>query len=180
MNRTDDSIITIRRACAADAPAVLDIFDDVIEWFVSIGNSDQWGTEPWSTQDRQIARVTQACSLPEAWAAVHPVIGVCGVIVLGEAMPYVPAAEQPEVYVRLLIAARDPQARGVGRTLLKFADKRAAAAGVEQLRVDCYGGGTGALVQFYESCGYDRLCSFDEDGWPGQVLIRHLGSRRAG
>ena len=51
---------------------------------------------------------------------------------------------------------------------------RARAAGVQRLRVDCYGGGTGALVRFYESCGYERLSTFDVDGWPGQLLGRNL------
>lgn len=34
--------LTIRRASAADAPAVLELFDEVIAWFVAIGNPQQW------------------------------------------------------------------------------------------------------------------------------------------
>lgn len=166
--------VRLRRASRADAPAVLRLFDEAIEWFLSFGNTQQWGSEPWSTQDRQIARVTEACELPGAWVAVDASDTVCGALVLGEAMPYVPAAEAPEVYVRLLIASRDPRARGVGRMLLGIAEDQARATGVEQLRVDCYAGGDEALVRFYESCGYQRQLAFDVDGWPGQVLIRHL------
>ena len=167
---------TVRRATADDAAAILAIFDEVIEWFVSIGNIEQWGTEPWSTQPRRIEVVTEACRLPEAWVAEHPELGVCGAIVLGEAMPYVPSPDRPELYVRMLIASRDPQARGVGRMLMSLADSRAAGAGVEQLRVDCYAGGSGALIEFYESWGYLRTGTFDVDGWPGQVLVRPLAS----
>lgn len=41
-------------------------------------------------------------------------------------------------------------------------------------RLDCFGGGTGALVRYYESCGYQRAGSFDDGGWPGQILTRSL------
>lgn len=78
---------------------------------------------------------------------------ILGALILGESMPYVPAATEPEIYVRVLVAARDAQARGVGRRLMAFADDRALAAGVARLRVDCYGGGTGALVRFTSPAG---------------------------
>lgn len=166
--------IGIRRASAGDAPAVLRMADGVIEWFVSIGNVGQWGTEPWSTSPRRIERITEALSLPDAWVAEHPDAGIVGVLVVGDAMEYAPAATEPEVYVRLLLASRDERARGIGRRLMAFADDRARAAGVARLRVDCYGGGSGDLVRFYESCGYDRIQTFDVDGWPGQLLGRTL------
>jgi GNAT superfamily N-acetyltransferase len=164
----------IRRASAHDVPAVLEIFDDVIAWFVSIGNEGQWGSEPWSTQPRRIALVTEACALPDAWVAADQDGRVLGALILGESMPYVPPATAPEIYVRVLVASRDARARGVGRRLMAFADERARAAGVGRLRVDCYGGGTGALVRFYESCGYERISTFDVEGWPGQLLGRRV------
>ncbi len=168
----DDGLI--RRATPADAPAVLQVFDGVIAWFVGMGNNAQWGTEPWSASPRRVTQVTDACAMPDAWVVEAPEGQILAVLVLGEPMPYVPAATGPEVYVRWLIAARDVRARGLGRRLLAFADDRARAAGVTRLRVDCYAGGTGDLVRFYESCGYQRLSTFDLDGWPGQLLGRSL------
>jgi GNAT superfamily N-acetyltransferase len=164
----------IRRASAADAPAVLQVFDEVIAWFVGMGNHAQWGTEPWSILPRRVAQVTDACGMPGAWVVETPEGRVLAALVLGEPMPYVPPASEPEVYVRLLIAARDARARGLGRQLLAFADERARAAGVNRLRVDCYAGGTGDLVRFYEACGYQRISTFDLEGWPGQLLGRRL------
>lgn len=168
------SNLVIRRASAADAPAVLKIFDEVVAWFLSIGNEQQWGVEPWSSQPHQQARVTEACALPGAWVVENPEGKILAALVLGEAMPYVPPATQPELYVRLLIASRDPKARGVGKRLLAFADDQARYAQINHLRVDCYGGGSGALINFYESCGYKRLSTFDVEGWPGQLLGRTL------
>lgn len=164
----------IRRASAADAPAVLQVFDEVIAWFVGMGNHAQWGTEPWSALPRRVAQVTDACGMPGAWVVETPEGRVLAALVLGEPMPYVPPASEPEVYVRLLIAARDAGARGLGRQLLAFADECARAAGVNRLRVDCYAGGTGDLVRFYEACGYQRISTFDLEGWPGQLLGRRL------
>lgn len=165
---------SIRRARATDAPAILRIFDEVIAWFVEIGNEEQWGSEPWSTQDRQIARVTEACELPEAWVAVDQHDEVLGFIALGSAMPYVPKVNHEELYVRVLIASRAQAARGVGRRLMELADERALAAGISELRLDCFAGGSGGLVRFYESCGYERDTGFTDDGWPGQILVRSL------
>lgn len=168
------SNLVIRRASAADAPAVLAIFDEVVAWFMTIGNEQQWGVEPWSSQPHQQARVTEACTLPGAWVVEDTKGTILAALVLGDAMPYVPPASEPELYVRLLIASRNPKARGVGKRLLAFADDQARFAHVNRLRVDCYGGGSGALIRFYESCGYKRLSTFDVEGWPGQLLGRTL------
>ncbi len=175
MNAPLQATMNIRRTTAADAPSVLKLFDEAINWFVSFGNEDQWGTVPWSTQKRQISRVTETCALPDSWAAELPELGLCGFLALGDPGPEIPTPDQPEIYVRVLIASRDVRARGIGRRLLEFAEERARTEGVGQLRVDCYRGGTGALVAFYESCGYQRTAEFDVDGWPGQLLTRTLG-----
>lgn len=174
MTETGKDLLNIRRAGVADAPAVLGLFDEVIEWFMAIGNPQQWGTEAWSSIPRRIIQVTDACALPGAWVAQDEQGRVRAFLALGEAMPYVPAATGPELYVRVLIASRDARVRGIGRRLMTFADEQARAAGVDDLRVDCYGGGSGELVRFYESCGYTRLSTFNVDGWPGQVLGRRL------
>ena len=166
--------LTMRRASVADAPAVLRLFDEVIAWFVAIGNPQQWGSQAWSSIPRRITQMTDACALPGAWVAETAQGEVRAFLALGDAMPYVPAAVEPELYVRVLIASRDPRVRGIGRRLMAFADEQARAAGVAYVRVDCYAGGSGDLVRFYESCGYERLSTFNIDGWPGQVLDRRL------
>ena len=170
--------ISLRRARPDDAPAVLRLFVEAVAWFVEIGNTEQWGTEPFTGQPVWEQRIAEWCDGPESWVAQHPELGVCGALVLGDATSYVPAAAEPEIYVRSLIGSRDPRAKGSGRTLLALADERAAASGVELLRVDCYAGGSGDLIGFYESCGYTRAETFVVEkqprDWPGQVLARRL------
>ncbi|MDR2255936.1 MAG: GNAT family N-acetyltransferase [Arthrobacter sp.] len=179
MSWNDGKVISLRRATPDDVPAVLGLFDEAIAWFLSIGNKGQWGTEPWSPQERQQRRVTEMLALPGAWVAVNEHDSVLGALVVGEAGEEVPAATEPELYVRVLIGSRRPEAKGVGRRLMAHADRLAAQAGLEYLRVDCYAGGTGKLVEFYESCGYERLVTFEVEGWPGQVLGRRLSAAAA-
>ncbi|MBJ9952211.1 MULTISPECIES: GNAT family N-acetyltransferase [unclassified Acinetobacter] len=164
----------LRKARAEDLSEVLDIFDDVVAWLVSIGNTQQWGVEPWSTSARQIARVTETLALPDAWVVETQSGRICAAIVMGDAMSYVPSAAQPECYIRLLIVRRDQQYKGIGRQLLAFADQLAKEKGIHHLRLDCYAGGNGNLVKFYESCGYRSTLSFQDEGWHGQVLERDL------
>lgn len=168
--------MTIRPATPSDADAVLGLFDDAVAWFVSIGNTGQWGSEPFSAQQKQVDRVNAWLAGPGAWVAEHPEAGVVGALILGDATDYVPAATEPELYVKVLIGSRDPRAKGTGRSLLAFADEQALAAGVTLLRVDCYAGGTGDLVRFYESCGYTKTDAFLVGDWPGQVLARIVGA----
>ncbi len=128
MTEAGKEILNIRRANVDDAPAVLTLFDEVIEWFVSIGNLQQWGSEPWSTMQRRITQVTDACALPGAWVAQNEHGVVRAFLALGESMPYVPAPTGPELYVRVLVASRDARVRGIGRRLIAFADEQARAA----------------------------------------------------
>lgn len=171
--------LPIRRATPQDASAVLHLFDEAIAWFVRIGNTEQWGTAPASGQEKWTTRVADWCAAQDTWVVEHPEAGVCGALVLGDPVAYVPAATEPELYVNVLIGSRDPRAKGVGRRLLAFTDERANALGVELIRVDCYAGGSGDLVRFYESCGYTRTEAFTvgdaPNEWPGQVLERSLG-----
>ncbi|WP_348786638.1 GNAT family N-acetyltransferase [Leifsonia sp. NPDC080035] len=165
---------SIRPAGPSDAAHVLRLFDDAIAWFATIGNTRQWGTEPLSAQPKQVSRVEGWVAEPGAWIAEHPEAGPVGFLVLGEPTDYVWPADEPELYVRVLIGSRDPRGKGVGRALLRFADEQAEAAGVGLLRVDCYAGASGDLVRFYESCGYERTETFTVGDWPGQVLARRV------
>ena len=169
----DAAPFSLRVAVPDDAAAVLGLLDDAVVWLNSRGITEQWGTTSFSGDPKRVAAA-------EGW--VRSGGGViaerdglpAGALVVGEATSYVPAATEPELYVVLLVAGRDPSARGVGHSLLAVADEAARELGVSLLRVDCYAGGDKSLVRFYESAGYTRTHTFDVNGWPGQVLERRL------
>ena len=154
---------------------ILGLLDDAVRWMNARGNTEQWGTEPFSAIP---ARVEQARGWVDRGGAVLAVLdeGPVGVLVLGEAPAYVPPADEPEVYVVLLVSGRDDESRGVGRRLLTLADEVAARMGVGLLRIDCWGGGDGALVRYYESAGFTEIGQFTyKETWPGRVLEKRLG-----
>jgi GNAT superfamily N-acetyltransferase len=178
MSTSEAATLPVRHAVAADAQAVLRLFDEAIAWFLEIGNTRQWGTDPVSGNPRWVRRADEWCSGDDSWVVDHPELGVCGIIALGDAVDYVPAVAESELYVQALVGSRDPRVKGIGRRLLRHADVRAAARNVGLLRVDCYAGGSGDLIRFYEACGYARADDFvlgaEPNLWPGQVLERRL------
>lgn len=103
-----------------------------------------------------------------------PTSVVVGALAVGGPKHYISPAAEPERYVRLLITHRSWKGRGLGGLLLAKARSVAREAGVSLLRVDCYAGGDGALVRWYESQGFVRTEAFELEGWPGQVLAMRL------
>ena len=97
-----------------------------------------------------------------------PIInGVVGALTVGQANPYVQPATEPELYVQFLISDRASSGKGISTLLLEQARTLARKAGVSLLRVNCYAGGGGRLVRSYESQGFERMETFEIDGWPG-------------
>ncbi|MET9315591.1 GNAT family N-acetyltransferase [Kribbella sp. NPDC003505] len=170
--------MTIRRAGRDDVPAVLALLDEATEWLVARGRTDQWGTAPHSTSPRRVEQITGFADDGGLWVgtADHRVVGALAV---GAALDYVPPAAEPELYVRLLVTDRASAGQNLGGTLLDHARGLARAAGVRLLRVDCFAGGDGALVRYYEQQGFTRDTAFavprvNDVDWPGQVLVQRL------
>ncbi len=166
--------IALRKAGPDDVGHVARLFDEAIEWFVRIGNTGQWGTRPFSERPEQVERIRGWCSEDGAWIATDDTGAVLGFLAVGDRHDHIPPVEEPELYVRVLIRSQSERARGVGRRLLAHAEELARQAGVCLMRVDCYRGGDGSLVRFYESCGYERSAQFEVKEWPGQILQRRI------
>jgi len=179
--------------------------DIATQWLVRQGLTGQWGTESHSDNPRRIEQCTEFAESGGLWIALDeaastkpdspPVAaapgaqqedsndagelkninGIVGAICVGDAVPYVKPATEPELYIRLLLTDRNWNGRGLGTMLLQHARELAHNAKVSVLRVDCYAGGNGKLVRYYESQGFERVESFEEKGWPGQVLVQRLG-----
>jgi GNAT superfamily N-acetyltransferase len=167
----------IRVGGPEDIPVVLALLDRASEWLVAQGRTDQWGTEPHSTNPRRIGQITGFATSGGLWIAElagRPV----GALAVGEALPHVPPATEPELYVRLLVTDRETKGSGVGSALLVLARSLAKEQGVGLLRLDCFAGGDGALVRYYERQGFTRAETFTERAgaseWQGQILVQRL------
>jgi GNAT superfamily N-acetyltransferase len=169
--------LTIRPGRADDVPAVLALLDLATEWLVSLGRTDQWGTQPHSTNPRRIAQVGEFARNGGLWLA-EAESRVVGALSVGDALPYAPPADEAELYVQLLVSDRASAGSGIGATLLDHARKLARQRGVRLLRLDCFGGGDGALIRYYERQGFTRAQTFTvpigEQEWPGQILTERL------
>ncbi|MFH8498905.1 GNAT family N-acetyltransferase [Streptomyces coeruleorubidus] len=169
--------IRIRPGSLADAPAILDMLDSAVVWMNERGNTEQWGTTPYSQKPGGVARIERYTTENAPYIAELGGVPV-GAMVLdcgpSPQMPIAPA-EEPERYVRLLISDRRYAGMGIGATLLDHAVEETRRAGVELLRVDCWAGGGGELVAFYERNGFTPIDRFLSGSWPGQVLARRVG-----
>jgi GNAT superfamily N-acetyltransferase len=168
----------IRRAGRDDVPAVMALLDGATEWLVARGQTEQWGTTPHSTSPRRVAQITGFAEDGELWV-VEAGGRVVGALAVGAAMDYVPAATEPELYVRLLVTDRAYAGQNIGGVLLDHARHLAREDGVGLLRVDCFAGGDGGLVRYYEKQGFIRDAEFavprvNDSDWPGQVLSQQL------
>lgn len=170
--------LTIRPGRRDDVPTVLTLLDRATEWLVANGRTDQWGTEPHSTNPRRVEQVAAFAEGDGLWIAEADERPV-GALSVGSAMPYVPSVDEPELYVQLLVTDRAAAGQGIGAALLDHARSVARQRGVSLLRVDCFAGGGGALVRYYETNGFARSDSFlvatANGPWPGQVLVQRLG-----
>jgi GNAT superfamily N-acetyltransferase len=169
--------LKVRPGHQDDVAAVLGLLDGATAWLVANGRTDQWGTEPHSTNPRRIEQITGFADDGGLWVAESDG-RVVGALAVGDAMSYVPPATEPELYVRLLVTDRAASGSGIGRDLLEHARDLARELGVKMLRVDCFAGGDGALIRYYEKQGFTRAEAFAVPAngaeWPGQVLFQRL------
>jgi N-acetylglutamate synthase-like GNAT family acetyltransferase len=190
--------IAIVRGTVDDVPAVLHLLDTAVKWLVSRDRSGQWGAAPFSKNPRRAEQLREfATTGLGLWLAIKvdtPMLDpnrlsninpqtmngeapgvIIGALAVGEKMPYVTPVSEPELYVRLLVTDRRWAGNKIGERLLEHARDLANGAGVSLLRVDCYAGGDGKLIQYYESQGFKRVERLNLEGdWPCQVLAQRL------
>jgi GNAT superfamily N-acetyltransferase len=166
--------VRIRSGDAADVPAVMAMFDEAIAWMVARGNTGQWGTEPWSSQPEKVESIRRKIEEADLRIAELDGAPVSALITSNRPQHYVEPVDEPERYVHLLLTSRRYAGRKIGAQLLAYARSLALEQGVALVRVDCYRGGDGALVRYYERNGFVRTHPFMVGEWPGQVLEQRL------
>jgi GNAT superfamily N-acetyltransferase len=164
--------LKIRPGDEADGPAVIAMFDDAVAWLVERGQTGQWGATPFSERPGIRERVygfKAGGGLNIAEIRGEPV----GVLVVGPAPAYAPAAPLPELYIILLISSRRLIGRGIGAALVSKAIEIGYERNAEVLRVDCWAHAPG-LVRWYEKQGFTRSSRFELNGWQGQIFTMEL------
>jgi GNAT superfamily N-acetyltransferase len=160
--------VAIREGQLADAPLLLRLFDEAVDWLVVRGQPGQWGGEPFSRRPAAIARVQDLAGgggLRVAELDGQPV----GALVVGSAPGYAPPIDSSELYILLLLTSRLHVGRKFGSELVQVAIDEARAASRELVRVDCWAGAPG-LIAWYQRQGFTPTDSFEVKRWRGQIL----------
>ena len=169
--------LIVRRGEPADIPAVAALYDGAVAWLVELGNTGQWGTEPISGRPGRVVTYETWVAERALWVAETDGV-VVGAITLGSRQPYVDAVPEPELYVQSFVTDRSRKGSGIGHALLELARAQARERGVALLRVDCWAGGGGALVRYYERAGFTRTQPFiyphKRGPWHGQILEQRV------
>ncbi|WP_250556168.1 GNAT family N-acetyltransferase [Pseudonocardia lacus] len=160
--------VTIRDGGPGDTPVVLALLDGAVAWLVANGRPGQWGTEPWSSTRERVDRITAMTRTDRIRIAEVDGRPVSALATSPTPPAYVDPADEPELYVTLLVG------RGGGAALLADAREQARALGVGLLRVDCYAGDDGRLVDYYRANGFSPVHAFTVGDWPGQVLAQRV------
>ncbi|MEU7119363.1 GNAT family N-acetyltransferase [Streptomyces zaomyceticus] len=166
--------ISIRKGGAEDLPAVLGVLDSAVVWLNGRGITAQWGTEPFSGRPKAVKQVEDTMAAGDPWLAEVDGVPAGTMTLTPHPGQYVEPADEPEVYVRLLATDARFHGQGVGAALLAHAVEETRRRGVSLLRVDCFAGGEGRLVEYYEARGFTPTETFVVGDWPGQVLERRV------
>ncbi len=164
----------IRRGGTDDIPAIMAMLDGAVAWLADRGRADQWGARPWSESPGQLEKIADKVRTGVAWIAEVDGEPAGAMTLSAEAVDYVSAAGEPELYITLLVTSRAFTGRGVGSALLSHAHEEARRAGVGLLRVDCFAGNDGRLVEYYSGNGFTRADTFTVGTWPGRLLFRQV------
>lgn len=148
------TVLSFRAGSPEDIDAVIALFDANVAWLVERDRSDQWGSEPWSDSPNKIAFVRDL--LASGVVTIAEIDGqVAGVSVVADhPMPYVPPIDEPERYLKLLIASPAHRGEKIGHRLIELARQATIAEDIGILRVDCWSGGDRRLVAYYTSEGF--------------------------
>jgi GNAT superfamily N-acetyltransferase len=170
--------IALRPGTPDDFPALLQMFDDAVAWLTARGSAGQWGTEPWSGIPLQVERVREMAGSNRLQVAEVDGVPAGVSITQGTCPRHVPSSGEPEIYLGLLLISRRFGRLGVGGRLIANVFDEARQSGVGLVRVDCWAGGDGNLVRYYESQGFTRTVQFEVEvrnaPWIGQVFELRL------
>lgn len=147
-------MINFRSGSPEDLEAILSLFDANIKWLVERGREAQWGSEPWSGDEKKVGFVRELLSNGELTIAELDGQVVGASQLTDHPMPYVPEIDEHERYLKLLIASPEYRGQRIGHMLIERARKRTIEDGIGLMRVDCFSGSDRRLVEYYISEGF--------------------------
>lgn len=143
----------IRTACPADTPELVKLFNEATQRKIDHGDT-AWGAPDWTEKE-----VDALLSNNSTFVARLDGI-IAGTITLGSEDSRNVWDKSPAVYIQK-IAGRENH-RGIGRILLKSAERIAQEREIDILRLDC-DATIDDLCSYYENAGYTKVKVVDGD-----------------
>ncbi|MFI6047724.1 GNAT family N-acetyltransferase [Nocardia sp. NPDC051321] len=170
--------IRIREGWPDDAAMMLALGDEAVAWLVESGRTGQWGSEPWTGNPKREAAVRDCAAGGGLRVAETDDGQPLGALVITETPPpYVAPAGERELYINWLLVSRRYRGAGVGAVLIERAREEARECGIDLIRLDCYAGDDGALIDTYKRLGFTAAGRCTDGDWPGQILEMRLSEQ---
>lgn len=156
----------LTRAAAEDAPGLLALREAASSWMVSRG------VRQWEPGEVALAEIEQQARAGQWWV-LRDGVALRGALRLTEHDADVWGDDPaPALYVHGLVIARHEGGRGLGASLLRWAQVRARQHGRSLLRLDCVRTNT-RLRAYYRDQGFEEVGhkKFDDPRWHPTVLF---------
>jgi predicted N-acetyltransferase YhbS len=112
----------IRPGGPGDIAAVLALGDEAVKWMNARGNTRQWGTAPWTGNQKREAAIGDQARGGGMRIAEDQDGVVLGALVITEIpAAYVPAAAERELFINLLLVSRRHSGQRIGAALVEHA-----------------------------------------------------------
>ncbi len=173
MTEADETIqplsITIERATPEEVSLLLEIHEDAARWLWSRG-IHQW--EPGRYPREIMAEWAERGEAYIARRGGQPV----GMVILQESDEFMwPGAPPDALYVHGLRVLRAFAGQGIGRTILHWAEREAAARGKAYLRLDVMTDNL-KIRAYYESAGFSHVRDVHDKPWLGSLYEKRVNS----
>lgn len=168
----------IRPGTPEDFDAVLALGDEAVAWMNARGNTEQWGTKPW-TGDEKHEQMVYYALLGDGVHVMESKEGdVVGVLMAtDQRSEHAPVVDERELYINLLLTSRQRSGQGIGAALMERAKAVAGEQGIDLIRLECWAGENGSLVRVYEGYGFQRVQEVFTEDWPGMLLAMRLSEQ---
>jgi GNAT superfamily N-acetyltransferase len=162
--------VNIRRCQAQDVSAVAELLDEATVW-VGRRGYEQW---PLPFPHDELARAVERGEVYVAELNGEP---VATVTLLWDDPLYWPGRPPDAAYVHKLAVSRACAGQRIGRALVEWADRTAAAEGRGFLRLDCLRDNPG-IRSYYENLGFEHRGDLIVNGRDMSIYERPVHSHR--